>query len=314
MNLEKMIDKESFLENVKIDWRDEIYQREVLKQKLQGQNNPKEDIIRDKVKNAVLKEEWAREAFAKIRQKQIDYLKDAVNNIHNEKYIHNLTQKVISEISKKVKSKIVEGEELLDKILTGSPALIVTNHFGAYKLFGVNPKEDIGVDIESYNMMYPYLMYFAALVPVTESLGDNIYYASNDFPGIFGEIHRKAGFIHVSPFAENKMVDLIEQNREAITRRRNSVIVSFPEGTTSGKLSGRGPYDLESFKTGAYVIAAELGIHVIPVAQYFNPEKGYELKVMGPFIPEKSGKENYRKYAEKNRSEMQDWLNKKSLL
>lgn len=308
MNLETMIGKNTILRKIQ---QDETYQREVLKQKFFGHNDLKENIIREKIREVVLKENWAREAFTKIREQQIDYLKEAAANIENSEYIHNLTQKVISEISKKVKSKIVEGEELLDKMPTGSPALIVTNHFGAYKLLAINPKKDIGIEIGGFETMYPYPMYFAALEPVTETLGDNIYYASNDFPGIFGEIHRKAGFIHVSPFSENKIADLIEQNREAITTRRNSVIVSFPEGTTSGKPSGRGPYDLEPFKTGAYVIAAELGIHVIPVAQYFNPEKGYELKVMEPFIPEKSGKEDYRKYAEKNRSEMQDWLNKK---
>ena len=258
----------------------------------------------------MLKENWAKYAFEKVRQQQIDYIKDAVANIQNDAYVHDLTQKNLREISEEMKSKIVEGKHLLDKVPKQHPAIIATNHFGAYKLFGVSPKNDIGVDMPGYDAMYPYLMYFAALVPVSEGLGDNLYYASNDFPGIFGDIHRKAGFIHVPPIAEGKTAYLIEQNREAIRKRPNSAIVSFPEGTTSGKPSGRGPYDLEPFKTGAYVIAAELGMYIVPVAQYFNPQEGYELKVLQPFIPERGDKEKYQQYADTNRSEMQIWLDK----
>ncbi len=287
---------------------DPKYQTELLKQK--SQDDPKEIAIREKVRAAVLREDWARDAFATIRQQQIDYLKEAIANIQNETYVHDLTQAVLSNISKEVKSKVVEGEELLAEVPTGHPAIIVTNHFGAYKLLGISPKKDVGVDIPGYDAMYPYLMYFAALKPVAGKIGDNLYYASNDFPGVFGDVHRKAGFIHVPPVAENKTLDLIEQNRMAISKRPNSAIVSFPEGTTSGKPSSRGPYDLEPFRTGAYVIAAELGMYIVPVAQYFNPEEGYELKVIQPFIPEKGEKEVYQQHADQNRGEIQAWLDR----
>lgn len=292
-----------------MDVKDPKYQEDVLKQK--SQNDPREIAIREKITAEVLKEQWAKDAFAKIRHEQIDYLKGAVANVQDEIHVHDLTQRVLKNISDEVKSKIVEGKELLDDVPKGHPAIIVTNHFGAYKLLGINPKNDVGVDIPGYDAMYPYLMYFAALRPAAEAIGDGLYYASNDFPGVFGDIHRKAGFIHVPPIGENRIVILIEQNKAAITKRPNSAIVSFPEGTTSGKPSGRGPYDIGPFRTGAYVIAAELGIYIVPVAQYFDPKEGYDLKIMRPFIPEKGDKELFKLYAEQNRNEMQTWLDQR---
>lgn len=237
-----------------MDRNDLEYQAKVIDQK--SQDSPKEIAIREKVRAAVLREAWAREAFQRIRQQQIDYLREAAAKVHDGQYVHSLTQRVLGDISREVKAKVVEGGDLLREVPRGSPVIIATNHFGAYKLLGICPREDVGVDIRGYKAMYPYLMYFAALKPIADALGDNLYYASNDFPGVFGDIHREAGFIHVPPVEKGKTAFLIDETREAIRKRQNSAIVSFPEGTTSGKPSGRGPYDLEPFTTGTYVIAA----------------------------------------------------------
>lgn len=285
--------------------QDPAYIAEMLRQK--SQDDPKEIAIRDKIRAWVLQGKWP-EIFDTIRQHQIDHLKEAAAHIQDDAFVHDVTQTVLKDIAELVQSKIVEGGELLERIPKGSPAIIVTNHFGAYKLLGISPKNDVGIDIPGYEAMYPYPMYFAAMSPVAEKIGDGLYYASNDFPGVFGDIHRKAGFIHVPALAESKTTALIEQTREAITKLSNSAIVSFPEGTTSGKPSGRGPWNLEPFKTGAYVIAAELGMYIVPVAQYFDPQEGYKLKVLEPFIPEKGNKEGYQQYADKNKREMQSWL------
>jgi hypothetical protein len=285
---------------------DPAYQERVLGQK--GQNDPKEIAIREKIRSAVLRENWARAAFDDIRDMQIEFLRAAARNIGDPNFVHDEAQAVLGEIAQELHSEIIEGKELLASIPKGSPAIIATNHFGAYKLLGISPKDDVGVDIPGYDAMYPYLMYFAALKPVAEAIGDELYYASNDFPGVFGQIHSAAGFIHVPALAESKTAALIDQTRTALERRPHAAIVNFPEGTTSGKPSGRGPYDLEPYKTGGYVVAAELGMHVIPVAQYFDPVHGYHLKVFQPFIPAKGTKESYAAMAERNQSESQAWF------
>lgn len=285
---------------------DPTYQEKILLQK--GQNDPKEIAIREKIRTAVLQQPWAQTVFTNIRNQQIDFLRTAIEHINEPHHVHDEAQRVMREIAQQLKSEIVEGKELLAQIPQGHPVLISTNHFGAYKLMGIAPKEDLGVDIPGYDAMYPYLMYFAALYPVAEAVGDNLYYASNDFPGVFGAIHSAAGFIHVPALAESKTGALIEQTRVALEHNPHAAIVNFPEGTTSGKPSGRGPYDLEPFKTGGYVVAAELGLYVIPVAQYFDPVQGYRLKVFEPVIPTPGTKESYNALANTHHREMQSWL------
>lgn len=296
-----------------MDRSSQHYTEAVIKKK--SQEDPRELAIREKIRQAVLTKSWAREAFLEIKGLQIDYLKKTIENVRNPEKVHDITQEVLRKISALLNSQIVEGLELLAKVPKGSPALVMTNHFGAYKLLGVSPKEDLGVDIPGYDAMYPYPMYFAALFPVAREIGDNLYYVSEDFPLIFGQIHTAAGFIYVPPptleIEGNRTSFLLEETREAVRQHRRGSFVNFPEGGTSGKYSGLGPYDLGPFKTGGYVVAAKLNIHVIPVAQYFDKDRGFQLKVLKPSIPPITDREGYQKMAESDRAEMQDWLDRR---
>ena len=289
---------------------DPLYVESVVKKK--SQIDPKETLIREKISASVLRENWVRDAFIKIKGQQIEYLKTVVANVNNPDLVHNKTQDILEAISIKLKSHVVEGADLLNEVPKGSPVLIATNHFGAYKLTGISPKEDLGIDIPNYDSMYPYPMYFAALYPVAKAIEDKLYYVSDDFPLIFGQIHTEAGFIHVPPSSieveGGRTALLQEQTKEAINKHRNAAFVNFPEGGTSGKYTGLGPYDLDPFKTGGYVVAANLGINIIPVAQYFDKDEGFQLKILRPFIPEKTSSEGYKKMAEDNKIEMQKWL------
>lgn len=297
----------------KMNRTDPDYVEALIKKK--SQEDPKEVAIREKIKLAVLERQWARDAFSKIKALQIEYLKKTIANVENPGIVHDITQNVLEKISALLGSQIVEGAEALAKVPKGSPALIMANHFGAYKLTGIHPGEDLGVDIPGYDAMYPYPMYFAALYPVAKEIGDKLYYVSEDFPLILGQIHTEAGFIYVPPSSVEveggRTMFLLEETREAINNHRNGAFVNFPEGGTSGKYSGLGPYDLDPFKTGGYVVAANLNIHVIPVGQYFDKDKGFQLKVLEPSIPPITDREGYEEIAERHRSEMQSWLNER---
>lgn len=290
---------------------DPQYLAEVLAQK--GRRDPKEDTIREKVRAAVLQEDWARDAFHQVRGMQVEYLRDAIAHIGDAAYIHQCSQKVLRDITGVVPTRIVEGREHLAELKPGAPLLVATNHFGAYKLLGINPKTELGIDISGYTDMYPYPAYFAALSPVARELGLGLYYSSNDFPGVFGEIHSKSGFIHVPALKEGRTAALIQQTREVIGARPASAIVIFPEGTTSGKPTGLGPYALNPFKTGAYVIAAETRLPVLLVAQYFDPHEGFQLKIFKPIVPTVTDRAGYEELAHSQQADMQAWLDTKVL-
>lgn len=298
---------------MELDRTSPAYLDAVVKKK--SQDDPKEIAIREKIASCVLRETWAQDAFEAARALQRDYMKDAVAHARDSDYVHERTQTAIKELSSMLRSSIEEGAELLEKLPRGSSGLIMTNHFGAYKLCKLSPKDDLGVDIPGYDSMYPSPMYFAALSPIAEKLGDGLYYSSEDFPGVFGTIHTNAGFIHVPPASINieggRTSYLIEETRRALRRHPNALIVNFPEGGTSGKYTGLTPYDLDPYKTGGYVIAAQLGIPVISVAQYFDPVHGFRLKVFEPFIPTPGDKEVFEKIATEDRARMQAWLDTK---
>lgn len=278
-------------------------------------DDPREQLITEKIRDEVLKEQWAVQAFDEVRDLQIAYLKDVIAHVDDADFVHDRSQSVLKEISEKLRSKIVEGANHLRQIEPGSPVLITTNHLGTYKLLGIDPKVDLGVDIENYEFMYPYPAYFAPLMPVASSLQDDLYYVSDDFPGVFGRIHSLAGFVHVPPTMVKGRTGLLQdQTKELISKRRNVALVNFPEGGTSGKYSGLGPYNLDPFKTGAYVIAKNLGMHVVPVVQFFDKEEGFQLRVFEPIIPLADDKEGFERIAASQREQMQEWLDQKSAL
>ena len=288
---------------------------EALVAKKPHKDDPKEKRITDLIRGQVLQEPWARDAFSKIGKIQAGYMHEMLVDLPRPDLVHDRTQQVLTEISSLLNSTIVEGQDNLDKLPKGQSVLVATNHYGAYKLLGMDPQKELGVNIEGYDFIYPFLMYFAALKPVAEVLGDNLYYVSDDFPLEFGTIHREAGFINVPPakvITEGRTGILEEQTGSVIADHPHAAIVNYPEGGTSGKYSGLGPYDLDTFKTGGYVIAAHLGIPIIPVAQYFNPQKGFELRVFEPLnLDPNSTHDDLGKIAATNQQEMQEWLNAK---
>lgn len=281
-------------------------------------DDPKDIRIRGLIEQEFLQEPWAKEAFDGIRQTQVEYLRNVVLGVNDPEFVDKSTQEALETISGELRSEIVEGREKLAHIPKGSPVLIMTNHLGTYKLSGINPQRDLGegVDIyDGYDFMYPYPLYFAGLYPVAKELGNKLSYSSDDFPGVYGKVHTEAGFIHVPPpglVQTGRTEQLINQTKELITNQPHTAVVNFPEGGTSGKYNEAGPYDLLDFKTGGYVIAANVGMTILPVAQYFDPQKGMQLKVFEPLkiLPEAS-REEYARVAGMHQQQMQEWLDAK---
>jgi hypothetical protein len=292
------------------------YIEAVISKKPHGED-PKDIRIRNIIEDRFLQEDWARAAIGNIREEQITYLRDVIPRVDEPEYVDAATQEIVRRISSELHSTIEEGQENLGKISAGRPVMIMTNHLGTYKLTGINPQTEVNGSIErydKYDFMYPYPLYFAALSPVAEALGDSLSYTSDDFPGVYGKVHSEAGFVHVPPaslVASGRTEALTAQTNEVFLRKPNTALVNFPEGGTSGKYNEAGPYDLLDFKTGGYVIAANLGIPVLHVAQYFDPHEGMRLKVFEPMDIQPTDREGYQELAAHAQAEMQAWLSGK---
>lgn len=283
---------------------------------LPSESDEKERRIRELARETFLTTPWAKEAFSAVDGFQLEYLRDMLSHVDDPDYIHTQSQTGLEHIAELLKAHISEGAENLDKLPKGKPVFLAVNHLGTFKLSKVNPQVDLGSEIPGYDLMYPYLLYAAPLYEVAKKLQDNLYYTGFDFPAQFGKIFDSAGFVPIIPpmegVEESRTGDLADTMSEKIAEHPNAAIIHFAEGGTTGKRSGKGLYDLEEFKTGIFVIASQLGVPVLPVAQYFNPEKGFELRVFEPIqIEAGMDREGFQKIAEQARQQEQAWLDSK---
>lgn len=288
-------------------------------------DDPKEIRIVDEIRKEFFSTEWARDTFDQARVIQIRHLKDSLSHLQDPVYVHDETQDILAELADITGVGIVEGKENIDVLPKGKAVLIVTNHLGSYKLNSLTPEElrEIGINGPVLPIFYPFPLYFSSMRPVAKKLENNLYEASFEYPGKVKEIYMASGSIEVPPPIEVKSLHqenqikgrapvLIESTKKLIREHPNAAIVSFPEGGTTGKRNGKGPYDMENFRGGSFLIAAAAGIPVLPVVQYFNPNSGFELKVFNPVFPEADkSKDYYQEIAKKTSDQMQAWLNQR---
>lgn len=280
-------------------------------------DDPKELRIVDLIKKNLLSTNWAKGVFKLTGGIQLEHLQRSVENLDDPQYIHDYTQKTLARLAEITNAQISEGQEKLGSLEKRKPFLLLTNHLGVYKLNNWQLdelRESTGLAGPVQPLFYPFPLYFSAMYPVAKALDNNLYIASFEYPGNLGKILRASGAIEVPPKenleeGQTRTDVLIETTRKLIENHPNATITSFPEGGTTGKRNGKGIYDVEPFHTGSYIIAKKLNLTILPVAQYFNSESGFELRV---FEPEKlssmATSTEINNLANKNYSEILKWL------
>ncbi|MDP3726790.1 MAG: hypothetical protein Q8Q96_00565 [bacterium] len=258
---------------------------------------------------------WAQQTFVDIREMLVKYYRDSLQHPNDSGHIHDRTQKLLSDIAKRANTKIVRGGEYLRSLPKQSPVFLLTNHLGAYKLANVDPLEDLKIDI-GLRSMHALPLFHASNQVVAAVLRDNLYIAAYEFPGVIGEIQKSADGVIVPLEGTGRIDYLAEETRRLMQRHPNSALSVLPEGGTSGKRNGGGPYDLEPFRKGVFAIAYRVGCPLIPVVQYFDPNSGFELAIlprieMTPPEDIEGAKEYFTQLADKTRVDMQAWLDQR---
>lgn len=219
---------------------------------------------------------------------QQQYFNDSLSNLDNPSYVHDRTQEVLREISQATKAHIIKGKEYVRSLKT--PALIALNHYSGYKLNAFKPGE-IDADFGEMEELYPFPSFFASMVPVAREVGDDVTlydahleYGKKEDNMPLKKVQEEAGLL-VIPEQNGGFTSTLESTKKIIEEHPRSLLVVFPEGESSGKRNNGGPYDMVDFHTGAFVIAGELGIPVLPAVQYFHPENGFQVVVLPPIGP-----------------------------
>lgn len=282
-----------------------------------ARNEPLEKRIRGLIQDQAYSTGLGKRMFADSRSLLVPYFRDSLVNLNNPQLIHDRTQELLHQLATVTNAKIVDGEEKIDLLPKKSPIFAAVNHYSGYKLMNIEQSE-FGTNLSGMDDVVPFPFFYSSLSPVADKLGDYLYDAHLEMPGAFGQVQEKAGLL-VIPEEQNAFEDIKRKTQEMISRRSNSLIVIFPEGATSGKRNMGGPYDLDRFHGGSFAIAEELGIPVIPVCQYFNPNSGFEIGVLPPVKfdnpPPIENEDARRKYfsfaAENTRQQMQAWLDQR---
>ena len=267
-------------------------------------------LIRDHVFSGSVGEKMMRAS----KDLQVQYYKDCLAHLGEPSFIHDRNQRVLKDLAKVTNSKIVEGEEWINDFPKASPALILLNHFSVYKLTGIEQAE-LGVHYAKIDVIPPPPIFSSSVFPVAEKLQDNLYDAHLQLPGALGQIQEEGGFISVPPGAVDQFGLVLQETKDFIASHKNSLIVSYPEGGTSGRTNNGGPFDMLDFRKGSFAIASQLDLPILPIAQYFNPDSGFEIGIFKPMVLEKNKpREYYKEVADNTRNQMQTWLDKRKSL
>jgi hypothetical protein len=254
------------------------------------------------------------EMLERAKALEEEYLREVVADLSDPRSVHDKTQALLNSLAEAMNSRIVEGKSHLDRFPKGTPALAVVNHFSGYKLAPIE-QEAVGVKIPEIEEIYLPPLFYSSIYPVAQEMGDTLHEAHFELPHPLLEIQEAAGTIIVPTSGEGVFDRVLERTRTHLDTHPHSLTVIFPEGGSSGKRNNGGPFDLDKFHTGTFRIAERLGVPIVPVAQYFNPEQGFELGILEPFTPVHDGSNEYfTQVADRTRQGMQEWINARSSL
>lgn len=273
-------------------------------------NDPKEIRIKELLKQQIYSSEKGKEMMSRAKVLETDYLREVLPRVNEPQVIHDRTQQLLKDLSVATNSKIVEGEDYLSELIPNTPVLVVANHFSGYKLIPVS-QEEVGANIPEVKELYIPPMFYASMFPISEKTGRGLYDAHLELPGVLRKLQDESGVLAL-PEGEGVFEEAYRRTVEHDKKYPNSLTVIFPEGRSSGKYNNGGPYDLYEFSSGPFAMAAYEKIPILPVAQFFNSETGFELKIFKPFVIDPHSERSVFKDAASNtKSEMQAWLDKR---
>lgn len=267
--------------------------------------DPQELRIRNELEKLITTS-WSKEVMKKTKEEQENFFKFSFSHLQKPQEILRRHRKLLAKLNKISGTRIVAGEEYLDKLKNERGIIIVTNHFGIAKLTRIDNSEGrFPIPIEVFE---PFPLRYASLFLVSERLDGNLYETAIELPGALNKIQEACGTLTIPPVGEKRTETLIEKVEKLVEKDSRAVMVMYPEGGTTGKRNNGGPYDLGKFHSGAFVVSAKTRTPILPVCQAFNPEKGFEVKILEPIFLEEEDLGKISDIMETTKASMQSRL------
>lgn len=270
--------------------------------------DPQEKEIKQKLAKEVASGEFAKVILPELQKMQTSFFELALHNPDNNRKIMEEYRKLIPKLRESSNTKIISGLEYLDELKPDESVIISTNHLGIIKLTPVeNPNHKYPIALDKFE---PFLLRHAPFSAISEKLKATLHETAVQLPPPLSKIQKACGVITIIPGTEGGTETIIQEVDSIQKNEGRIIVVMYPEGGTSGKRNNAGPYDLDNFHTGTFVIAAKTGLVVLPVTQFFNPSSGYELTILPPIRLNSDDLGDIKTITENTKSAMQESLNK----
>lgn len=265
-------------------------------------NDPQEIRIRRLLVEKLTSTKWSRGIFARFNQLQEEFFRYTFENFNDGEGVLDRYRQLTSVLAASGKTKLVSGEGHLQEFLGKSALIIVTNHLGTAKLTAIdNSDHKFPVPLDSFE---PFPIRHAPFRLISDQSGLSLHEAALELPGDLGRVQEICQVLAIPTDGSGRTQLLADKVKSLVTRERAAVVM-YPEGGTSGKRNNGGPYDLSKFHSGAFVVAGQLEIPILPVCQYFNPQKGFELYALSPLRLAKGDQANAAAIAVEVKEQMQ---------
>ncbi|MEK7153702.1 MAG: hypothetical protein AAB834_07145 [Patescibacteria group bacterium] len=237
--------------------------------------------IRSLLHNTLASTPWATDMFARASAHQKDFFSYVAHPDTTAEAANQAYGDLLGSLVDMTNVQIKYGHENVGH-LKDSPAIIVaSNHLGIGQVGGVDNRNRTfdfpGDEIEAFPLgMLPGYVISRLL---TGKIQMDI---RKEEIGDLGMIRRKLLGIFVSDSPQGGGIDALVRDINRTCALEQQTFLLFPEGRTSGWANDGGPYDLDVFKAGTFVIGCKTGIPILPVCQYFDPHRGLDLLVLPP--------------------------------
>lgn len=267
-------------------------------------NDPFEIEIRKKLE-AYYSSETSRSVISTLRDEQRKFFSFAFDNIESPDKVRKKYKDLLGKLTLIGNAKILSGVDRLQG-LEGKHYIIITNHLGIAKLTRISNHDRVfPVDLDEFEA-FP--SRHASLMPIADKLDANLYETATELPGKLLDIQKACEVLTIPPSGSGRTEILIKEVSSIRQRGSKSLIVMYPEGGTSGKKNQAGPYDLDGFHRGSFVVAMKAGVDILPVCQYFNPKGSFDLHILDLIPHQEIGLENLPNVMDRAKASMQEKL------
>jgi hypothetical protein len=246
-----------------------------------GEFSDQDQRIRSLLHDTLASTPWATDMFARASAYQKGFFSYVAHPDTTPEAANQAYGELLGGLANMTNAQIMYGHEHVERLRDSSAVIVASNHLGIGQVGCVDNRNRTfdfpGEEIEAFPLgMLPGYVISRIL---TGKIQMDI---RKEEIGNLGMIRRKLLGIFVSDSPQGGGTDALIRDINRTRALEQQTFLLFPEGRTSGWANNGGPYDLDAFKAGTFVIGCKTGIPILPVCQYFDPHRGLDLLVLPP--------------------------------